>query len=377
MSMRAVGPRYAEIANELKQRILSGLYSQTGFLPQERQLSEEFGVSRCTLRSALECLQEEKLICKIQGCGNRIVAGTSALPRYIGILTYGIGSVSRFVNVMLQEIEHFVRDRGQITLLLNLESDSESSIQDIQNRLRKQKDMMGLLLVGCYPRPLLRRLEKMIKLPAVLFGDVFGAVHRLETPALSQVVGNDYSKMYQAVDYLLQQGLTRPGILGEPVSEIWGYAWHQGCRDAFADHQKEHDPDLYIFTDGYQDPESLLQNASRLLKKFFSGKNLPDSLVFLSELTPAVRLFQADHPELMKPDFPLVGLSNDGEPRDFPCLSVKPSDMVGEAFDLLEREWIEQRHLHLRKEVLSTWINLPDRKPLQRIGKNFVNDKNT
>ena len=122
MSMRAVGPRYAEIANELKQRILSGLYSQTGFLPQERQLSEEFGVSRCTLRSALECLQEEKLICKIQGCGNRIVAGTSALPRYIGILTYGIGSVSRFVNVMLQEIEHFVRDRGQITLLLKFDS---------------------------------------------------------------------------------------------------------------------------------------------------------------------------------------------------------------------------------------------------------------
>ena len=357
MVKQKTGPRYIEVANELKKRIVAGVYRQSGFLPQERQLSEELSVSRCTLRSALERLQEEKLICKIQGCGNRLIDAVPPHPVNIVVLTYGIAPVSRFVAVMLHEIEHFAGERGQITLLLNLENDSDSAMDDVLSRLRTQKDVMGILLVGCYPRPLLRRMEQAFSCPMVLFGDVFGAVHRLETPAISQVVGNDYSKMYQAVDYLLGRGYCRPGILGEPVDEIWGYAWHQGCQDAFFDHCTKFESSLYMFMDGYQDPDSSLRNASRLLQQMFSGAVKPDSLIFSSELTPSIRLFQDTHSDWFSDDFQLVGLSIDGESRDFPCLSVRPGDMVRTAFELLECEWTEQRHLHLRKEVSSSWLN--------------------
>ena len=39
--------------------IMSGAYSETGKLPSEAKLSEAFGVSRMTLRGALEQLRQQ------------------------------------------------------------------------------------------------------------------------------------------------------------------------------------------------------------------------------------------------------------------------------------------------------------------------------
>ena len=73
-SESAVGraPRYAEIEKVLRQRILADYYSVSGFLPQERELAQEFQVSRNTLRSALQLLSDQQLISKVQGCGTMI-----------------------------------------------------------------------------------------------------------------------------------------------------------------------------------------------------------------------------------------------------------------------------------------------------------------
>jgi len=75
--------RYYEIANALRQRIQSSGFTAGRLLPSESALSDEFGVSRVTVRRALDVLREEGLVNARQGFG-WFVAGdpvTQALGR--------------------------------------------------------------------------------------------------------------------------------------------------------------------------------------------------------------------------------------------------------------------------------------------------------
>lgn len=71
-------PRYAELAEQLIQAIGDGTFAVGGSLPSEIQLSEHFGVSRATVRSALEKVQELGLISRRKRAGIRVEA---AKPR--------------------------------------------------------------------------------------------------------------------------------------------------------------------------------------------------------------------------------------------------------------------------------------------------------
>lgn len=71
-------PRYAELAEQLIQAIGDGTYAVGGSLPSELELSGHYGVSRATVRSALEKVQELGLISRRKRAGIRVEA---AKPR--------------------------------------------------------------------------------------------------------------------------------------------------------------------------------------------------------------------------------------------------------------------------------------------------------
>ncbi|MEQ8840261.1 MAG: GntR family transcriptional regulator [Acidimicrobiales bacterium] len=62
-------PRYQLIADDLRDRIRTGGFTAGRLLPSEATLSEEFSVSRVTVRRALEQLREIGLIDSQQGLG--------------------------------------------------------------------------------------------------------------------------------------------------------------------------------------------------------------------------------------------------------------------------------------------------------------------
>lgn len=65
---------YAQIADVLRQRIVSGDLAAGSRLPSEAALCEEFGVVRNTIRRALAALEDEQLIETLPGKG-RVVRG--------------------------------------------------------------------------------------------------------------------------------------------------------------------------------------------------------------------------------------------------------------------------------------------------------------
>lgn len=61
--------RYQQIADELRDRVREGRYAAGRLLPSEAELGDEFGVSRVTVRRALEVLRDEGLVAARQGFG--------------------------------------------------------------------------------------------------------------------------------------------------------------------------------------------------------------------------------------------------------------------------------------------------------------------
>jgi GntR family transcriptional regulator len=72
--------RYHHIAEERRGRILSGTYAAGRLLPSESELSSEFGVSRVTVRKALEILRDDALVDSRQGFGWFVAGDTVRQP---------------------------------------------------------------------------------------------------------------------------------------------------------------------------------------------------------------------------------------------------------------------------------------------------------
>lgn len=82
-------PQYLMLAQSLIRDIEAGRYPISSLLPTEAQLSEQFGMSRHTVREAIRRLQEAGLVTRQQGVGTR-VKNKAASARYV----HRVGSIS-------------------------------------------------------------------------------------------------------------------------------------------------------------------------------------------------------------------------------------------------------------------------------------------
>ena len=67
-----VGVTTSNVAAQLRRRILEGEYAYEERLPAERSLAEDFGVSRGTIRSALQILEQQHLVARQIGSGTYV-----------------------------------------------------------------------------------------------------------------------------------------------------------------------------------------------------------------------------------------------------------------------------------------------------------------
>lgn len=69
-------PRYAQVANDLLQRIAAGEYPVGCLLPKEVELSARYGISRHTMREALRRLLEAGVVSRRRRAGTEVLAAT-------------------------------------------------------------------------------------------------------------------------------------------------------------------------------------------------------------------------------------------------------------------------------------------------------------
>ncbi|MDX3313154.1 winged helix-turn-helix domain-containing protein [Streptomyces sp. NPDC054884] len=71
------GREFQRVADELRARLADGTYPARSFLPSQRQLAEEFQVSRDTVQRVLRELSDEGRIESRQGSGSRVLGDRS------------------------------------------------------------------------------------------------------------------------------------------------------------------------------------------------------------------------------------------------------------------------------------------------------------
>ena len=73
-------PRHAQISRHLREAIEQNIYGPKEKLPSEKELAEQFEVSRITVRRALQTLENEHLIQRSQGRGSFVCDPKSSQP---------------------------------------------------------------------------------------------------------------------------------------------------------------------------------------------------------------------------------------------------------------------------------------------------------
>jgi len=91
---------YEQLADRIRHQILEGQITTGDRLPNERQLAEQFGVSRTVVREALKALKQEGLVEVRPGLGTFVVDATGeALTQTFGLMM-SLGSKDRLADIV-------------------------------------------------------------------------------------------------------------------------------------------------------------------------------------------------------------------------------------------------------------------------------------
>jgi GntR family transcriptional repressor for pyruvate dehydrogenase complex len=104
LTVKRIRPAYEQVADQLRELVLSGRVSPGDRLPIEGDLSAEFGVSRSTIREAIRLLSSQSLVHTLRGpAGGTFVsaADTASLRDY---LETSIGLLSSDDNITVAHL---------------------------------------------------------------------------------------------------------------------------------------------------------------------------------------------------------------------------------------------------------------------------------
>ena len=155
-------PMSVQIANIMRERIANEKYPPNGKLPSETDLSEWFGVSRGTVRTAMAALEAEGLITRKQGAGT-------------------------FVNTH-RAIEVRTTTAWEFTRMIE-ESDREASIKVISADRRTSTEHEASLLQ-------IEPNSEVISLKRVFLADGSAAIHSTNTFPIKFIKVTDFSNAF-------------------------------------------------------------------------------------------------------------------------------------------------------------------------------------
>ncbi|MFC7682120.1 GntR family transcriptional regulator [Paenibacillus sp. GCM10028914] len=109
-------PLYLQIKNIIKDRILYGEYALGTNIPSEPQLEQEFGVSKITVRNAIQELVQEGYLEKGSGKGTKVIRITS---------TSKLSKWKRFTEILVEE-GHRIQKQWLRAETISCDVDTES-----------------------------------------------------------------------------------------------------------------------------------------------------------------------------------------------------------------------------------------------------------
>jgi len=178
-------PLYHQVKENLREAIANEILCPDDVLPFERELSRVYGVSRVTVRQAVDELVQEGLLRRVPGIGT-FVAG----PKVVQVLPTVLGFSAR------------MRQEGHVTLNRVLRQETEPASASVSRRLRIAVSspvmrLVRLRLVDNEPHMIETSFTSLARFPDIL-GDDFAV------RSLYDVIGARYGTHVFELDQTLE-----------------------------------------------------------------------------------------------------------------------------------------------------------------------------
>ncbi len=195
--------KWESAARAIERGVRDGSFGEAGYLPAERELAASLGVSRPTLRKAIQSLTASGLLASLPGVGTRVneEAHASAAPRIVALALPDIGN--RFFVEVTEAVEYTLLQRGCQLLLSNYRH--QPVLEEQQLRQFLPHSVRGVILghESAWPLPAALAEFEARSIPVVL---LFGvpAETRFDTVVIDERAGVE-----QAMRYLFSLGHRR------------------------------------------------------------------------------------------------------------------------------------------------------------------------
>lgn len=211
--MQTQGPKYKEVVNWVLENIQDGTFARGAKLPSENELSMKFHLSRQTVRHAIDVLEHQNLLTRIQGSGTYIGecarTGTEPKERYGNIAVISTYVDSYIFPPVLKGIERGLSKAGY-TMQVSFTGNRVERERDILDKLLEKRYIDGLIVEpskSALPNPNLHYYKELMEqgLPVLFFNTTYPG---LDIPYVSL---DDEKVGKKAVDYLIRAGHTSIG----------------------------------------------------------------------------------------------------------------------------------------------------------------------
>jgi GntR family transcriptional repressor for pyruvate dehydrogenase complex len=164
---------FTQVAEQIERRILSGELRSGDRLPTERELAEQFRVSRTAIREAMKTLAQKGLVDMRPGRGTIVIDGTSqAMRDSLGVMLR-VGLVNRSENlvevreILEPEIAALAAARAseqQIAMLREYVAAMDASLQDVDAYIAADNAFHQTLAQGTQNALILALVDSIINL---------------------------------------------------------------------------------------------------------------------------------------------------------------------------------------------------------------------
>jgi len=276
-------PKYRQLQSEIERLIAENILQLNTRLPGENEFFSRLGLSRTTIRKALEALEKAHLIYRVQGQGTFIgsnppswqektsVAKSGKIKKLIGVILPNI--TNEIYPFIISGIEQAVYSRDICVFSANSGGSHDRELRNINEMLNNSID--GLILEPLYSgfdhkeTRLVSLLEKLA-IPVVLINN--------DIPSFecSKVMQDDEGGGRLITEHLLEYGHRRIAfIYNDKISAC--FERRKGYRAALAAAGIEYDSALEI---AYNDEEGIVYPGYVITKQLLENSKLGVTAIF-------------------------------------------------------------------------------------------------
>lgn len=298
-------PKYLSLQNQIKEDIISKKYPLFSKLPTEVSLSEEYHVSRATVRQALSLLEKEGIIEKRWGSGNIIISA-------------GLSSYKETVALILpDDTEYRYKEIKEDCLSLLYREKLKLKVFNTKNNLNNEREILEEILRNTYAGVIVEPVKSA--LPSIN-KDYYQQLLRRRVPTVFLhntilpnqpvlfAVADNYNAGYQLARHLINKGHKNLGAIFKS-DDAAGSKRYQGFSEALRDSNlplcEDH---IYWYTSNdiqRKKPFSFIQNIDFSIKEITGMVCFNDQIAF--HLIEHLQALKINVPE----DIAVVGIDDD------------------------------------------------------------------